>query len=238
MSVVFACSVCAEMPLGKRLPAAAACSKCRLLDARYRLCEWCQRQPTLNHYCSLLCSGRATNADRRFLPDGHPNVTRQQRDNSAPGISARARRSLLAKWKRQSRRCAYCPAMADTIDHVVPLVRGGTSFEGNLVPACRRCNSGKSARLIVEWRTGLTCKRSLYAVNAVGVALPSARYVLPKRLRTRYCPACERRFTVGRRIYCSRECAEEWNARQQREAYRADVGLPATWDRPRKASKR
>ena len=30
------------------------------------------------------------------------------------------------------------------MDHVVPVARGGRSVKGNVVPACRACNRGKS----------------------------------------------------------------------------------------------
>jgi len=33
------------------------------------------------------------------------------------------------------------------MDHVVPLVRGGRSIRGNVVPACKACNSEKKHRL-------------------------------------------------------------------------------------------
>jgi 5-methylcytosine-specific restriction enzyme A len=36
-------------------------------------------------------------------------------------------------------------------DHVVPLIRGGRSVRGNLVPACKDCNSKKQSLLAWEW---------------------------------------------------------------------------------------
>ena len=33
------------------------------------------------------------------------------------------------------------------MDHIVPLVRGGRSTKGNVVPACKACNTGKKYRL-------------------------------------------------------------------------------------------
>ena len=38
-----------------------------------------------------------------------------------------------------------------TLDHVVPLVRGGHSNKGNCVPACKECNSKKQHLLPIEW---------------------------------------------------------------------------------------
>jgi 5-methylcytosine-specific restriction endonuclease McrA len=65
----------------------------------------------------------------------------------------------LNDWRRLILRyggqCAYCHEVRPlTLDHVVPLARGGRHAVGNIVPACGSCNSSKNARLIVEWRTG------------------------------------------------------------------------------------
>jgi 5-methylcytosine-specific restriction endonuclease McrA len=38
-----------------------------------------------------------------------------------------------------------------TMDHLVPLSRGGKSKKGNLVPACKECNSKKKYLLPIEW---------------------------------------------------------------------------------------
>jgi 5-methylcytosine-specific restriction endonuclease McrA len=118
-------------------------------------CGWCADafiayDCTGKRYCSQSCSARATN--RRYRPDSDHRTKRRDREAAAPGLSGTARRKLLHKWLRQQRSCTYCPQLASTVDHMVPLVRGGTNYEGNLVPACRRCNSSKAARLLVEWR--------------------------------------------------------------------------------------
>lgn len=47
--------------------------------------------------------------------------------------------------------CVYCGAPGGTIDHVVPVTRGGTNSPENLVSACRSCNSSKKDRLPLEW---------------------------------------------------------------------------------------
>lgn len=43
--------------------------------------------------------------------------------------------------------CHYCGKKFDrlllTMDHVVPLSRGGKSVKGNIVPSCKECNTNK-----------------------------------------------------------------------------------------------
>jgi 5-methylcytosine-specific restriction endonuclease McrA len=47
--------------------------------------------------------------------------------------------------------CFYCGGSGTTIDHRIPLARGGSHWPSNLVPACRRCNSRKNARSPFEF---------------------------------------------------------------------------------------
>ena len=60
-------------------------------------------------------------------------------------------------WKRRCSTgvCHYCGrqvgAKALTMDHLVPLSRGGRSNKGNLVPACKDCNNKKKYQLVFEW---------------------------------------------------------------------------------------
>jgi HNH endonuclease len=48
-------------------------------------------------------------------------------------------------------RCAYCPEPATTWDHVIPIIEGGATNPGNIVPSCRSCNSSKKKRDVWEW---------------------------------------------------------------------------------------
>ncbi len=51
--------------------------------------------------------------------------------------------------------CHYCGARVApaelTLDHVVPLIRGGRTTRGNCVAACKDCNNRKRYLLPVEW---------------------------------------------------------------------------------------
>lgn len=61
-------------------------------------------------------------------------------------------------WKRKCAEgiCYFCkrkiPPKELTLDHVVPLVRGGKSTKGNVVPACKECNNKKKYLLPVDWQ--------------------------------------------------------------------------------------
>lgn len=60
-------------------------------------------------------------------------------------------------WKRvlNQRKCYYCgegfPVDQMTMDHKVPIIRGGKSVRGNLVPCCKTCNIEKGFMTSVEW---------------------------------------------------------------------------------------
>jgi 5-methylcytosine-specific restriction endonuclease McrA len=51
--------------------------------------------------------------------------------------------------------CHYCrhsfPPKELTLDHIVPVTRGGRSTKGNCVPACKECNNQKKDLLPLEW---------------------------------------------------------------------------------------
>ena len=61
-------------------------------------------------------------------------------------------------WKRRIATgiCYYCRRHvghgALTMDHIVPLGRGGSSIRGNVVPACKECNTRKQSLLPIEWQ--------------------------------------------------------------------------------------
>lgn len=71
---------------------------------------------------------------------------------------AKAREMRASQWwkrKRSSGICYYCSGKFKpdelTMDHLVPVARGGKSVQGNLVPSCKDCNSKKKYLLPAEW---------------------------------------------------------------------------------------
>jgi 5-methylcytosine-specific restriction endonuclease McrA len=59
--------------------------------------------------------------------------------------------------KLYSSPCFYCGSSNKiTIDHVIPISRGGTHGIGNLVAACAFCNGSKNSKFLIEWKRDLT----------------------------------------------------------------------------------
>lgn len=70
----------------------------------------------------------------------------------------RARELRRSRWWQQKisvEKCYYCGTQVKpremTMDHVVPLARGGRSTKDNLVACCKECNTKKRTMLPLEW---------------------------------------------------------------------------------------
>ena len=82
-------------------------------------------------------------------------------------------------YGRDEYRCVYCglqfPEDELTLDHVQPRVRGGDRSEGNLVTACRGCNTLKGLRRLSEFLHDNPVARESFARFAT--------HVWPRHLR-------------------------------------------------------
>ena len=92
---------------------------------------------------------------RRLLQTQAANQRRGDavRDRSDGTLTSEVVRTLFAEAKA----CAYCgnPFRSGTeksLDHVVPLARGGRHTLANVCVACKRCNASKGAKTVAEWR--------------------------------------------------------------------------------------
>ena len=70
----------------------------------------------------------------------------------------KARELRKSRWWQQKLAagiCYYCSRQFNpnelTMDHVVPLSRGGRSTKDNLVASCKECNNKKKTLLPMEW---------------------------------------------------------------------------------------
>ncbi len=71
---------------------------------------------------------------------------------------AKARDLRKSRWWQQKTapgKCYFCgqkvPFKELTMDHLLPLARGGRSTKDNLVPCCKDCNNKKKSMLPLEW---------------------------------------------------------------------------------------
>jgi 5-methylcytosine-specific restriction protein A len=69
----------------------------------------------------------------------------------------KARELRASQWWKRRRAtgiCHYCEKKCSpdalTMDHIVPIVRGGKSTKGNVVTACKECNNKKKHSLVWE----------------------------------------------------------------------------------------
>jgi len=82
------------------------------------------------------------------MNDDWVHIEKDPRHIAREKIKARdLKKSQWWKNKIAAGICYYCqkqfPAQELTMDHVVPLARGGRSTKGNVAPSCQKCNSEK-----------------------------------------------------------------------------------------------
>ncbi len=116
---------------------------------------WKQKNPDYmkNHY-----------AENKEIYHNNMRKWRMENRNRAAGYS-RAYRARKAEVKNDlteeewfgiinhfGNSCAYCGNNTDiTLDHVIPISKGGDHSKNNVVPACMSCNASKQARDVEEW---------------------------------------------------------------------------------------
>jgi 5-methylcytosine-specific restriction endonuclease McrA len=91
---------------------------------------------------------REQNPDRAVVWDQRKRAKRK----AAPGVGINKDEWKAIKDKYKNH-CVYCmkPFKRLTMDHVVPLAKGGEHSPDNIVPACKPCNNSKHARDLYTW---------------------------------------------------------------------------------------
>ena len=96
-----------------------------------------------------------------YTPASEGHISREK--NKAREL----RRSQWWKNRKAEGKCHYCdgrfPPRELTMDHVVPLVRGGATTRRNVVPCCHECNASKQDLVPVEWETYVADRRRHHA---------------------------------------------------------------------------
>lgn len=103
-------------------------------------CKTCRRKAQAQHI---------KNYYRRLPPDKRHELTHRKRaEHYGVEHVPYSRTEILVRWGYL---CAYCGDLAEHLDHVEPLSKGGADVEANIVPACAHCNLSKGAKTLAEW---------------------------------------------------------------------------------------
>lgn len=159
------CRWCAEVK-----PRTAFARMSSAADGLQRHCRECHRvyrrkhyQANLEKYKQLRRAWNRANPEcgresRRRWGRKNPerlrelNEIRQQRLASAPGGPYEPSR-YIGRVELYGDLCAYClERPATTLDHAIPVSRGGSNWPANIYPACKPCNNTKYNRILHrEW---------------------------------------------------------------------------------------
>lgn len=108
---------------------------------------------------------RQTVRQRRWRK-ANPQKAKAKACRAASRRRARLAGALLGHIDRQAifkadgYRCVYCGSVKNlTLDHIVPLAKGGADIQENMVTACRHCNASKGAKVLVVWLAARCARR-------------------------------------------------------------------------------
>lgn len=104
--------------------------------------EWRKRNPDWQKNYRKTPKGKAVLVKRNMRKREYKDTNHFSNYNS---------KQLLQRYKDFDNCCAYCPNPATSIDHFIPMAKGGSDVLGNMVPACASCNSSKNFFEPYDW---------------------------------------------------------------------------------------
>jgi len=109
---------------------------------KQRSAKWRKENP--ERFAQQMVSWRLRN------PEKHNEAGQKRRARrKANGVFTITKKELKRLY---SSACFYCGAKEQiTLDHVLPIALGGRHSIGNLVAACRSCNTSKKDTLLIVW---------------------------------------------------------------------------------------
>lgn len=148
------------------------CDACRLLARREVTARYRSENREIIRAKGLQyarANAETMNAKKRAWRRANPEKNKEQKDDwrrrnplkhAVQFARCRARKAQVegdftdADFIRiiegQSRKCFYCStdiSLKPTIDHYIPLLRGGSNWAVNIVAACKPCNTSKRNRM-------------------------------------------------------------------------------------------
>jgi 5-methylcytosine-specific restriction endonuclease McrA len=133
------------------------CEKAKLADYYVKNTSKINARNIANHYANREQALQRGKRWRKNNPDYAKNsaqIKAQVRKRDAwkmgNGIFKVTKKELQRLYNSP---CAYCGSTNKIeIDHVIPLVKGGTHSIGNLTSACRTCNASKNKDFLTVWK--------------------------------------------------------------------------------------
>jgi len=160
-----ACSTCKrDQPLSHY----SACSKVKSgLNARCKSCEKLRHkkdyEANKDYNLEWARQYRQDNYERRLEIERESRQKNKERYRPSKNARQRVRNKILAEKKylildKELRRiykspCFKCGSTENqSLDHIIPISRGGNHSVGNIMTLCFTCNASKNAKLLSEWR--------------------------------------------------------------------------------------
>ena len=100
------------------------------------------------------CNRKYNKRYREKHPEKSRNYTRIRRARKKGAKGCFTHEQVKARFHYYGNRCYYCGCDGKmTLDHRIPLSKGGTNWPANIVPACMSCNSSKRNKTEKEFLT-------------------------------------------------------------------------------------
>lgn len=93
---------------------------------------------------------------RKNHPELRGKYDRERRLRKFNALGNHTYEQWIARIEFYGWRCKYCKVQLDekslTMDHIIPLNKGGSNWASNLAPACKPCNSSKQDKKLNEFK--------------------------------------------------------------------------------------